>query len=111
MLKVKPLADFSGRMSIAIETEVSTLEPAPPDTIPGISTTRIETHFDLVKSRTIAISGLLRNDSSQSAGGLPLLGQIPILGPLFSSRNFREKKTELVVFVTPDIVKPEEENL
>ena len=109
VLKIHPLADFSGRMSIALETEVSELDDAHKvDGIPGILSNRIESHFDLASSRTIALSGLIKSRQSETSSGLPGLSSIPILGPLFSSKEFRDDKTELVVFVTPDIAKPDE---
>ncbi len=105
LLKIKPLADHSGRMSIALETEVSTIDPSHVvDGVPGLLTNRIESHFDLKESKTIALSGLIKHESGSAASGLPLFSSIPILGSLFSSREFRDNKTELVVFVTPEIV-------
>lgn len=104
MLNFKPVADFSGRMSIAIETEISNIDTSQSvDGVPGILTNRIRSHFDLEKSETIALSGLIRNDFGQSQEGLPLLTKIPILGILFSSKDYREEKTELIVFVTPTV--------
>lgn len=103
-LKIKPVVDPSGQMSIAIETEVSTPDESKAvDGIPGISSNKVSSHFDLVKSRTIALSGLLHNGSGQSATGLPYLTQIPMIGQLFSSQGFRESETEMVIFVTPEI--------
>jgi pilus assembly protein CpaC len=111
-LKIRPLADYSGRMSIALETEVSEIDDANKvDGIPGLSTNRIESHFDLASSRTIALSGLIKKKSGESLQGLPWLLKIPILGQLFSSKDFRDEKTELVVFVTPDIAKFDEGGL
>ncbi|MCM2280805.1 MAG: type II and III secretion system protein [Bdellovibrionaceae bacterium] len=105
MLKIKPQADFSGRMSIALETEVSTFDPhRSVDGLPGMLTNRIETHFDLVRAQTIALSGLIKHESGSSSAGLPGLSSLPILGYLFSSKEFQDHKTELVVFVTPEVM-------
>lgn len=105
LLKIKPQADFSGRMSISLETEVSSIDTSHTiDGLPGLLTNRIESHFDLKGSRTIALSGLIRQDSGEAASGLPGLTSIPILGALFASREFREEKSELVVFVTPEVL-------
>jgi pilus assembly protein CpaC len=110
ILKIKPRADFSGRMSIAIETEVTSLDTAKSaDGIPATHTNKIESHFDLSRSRTIALSGLIQRGRGESSEGVPGLGRLPILGPLFSSKNFNENESELVVFVTPDIPKDEDE--
>lgn len=109
LLKVKPKADYSGRMSISIETEVSTLDESRTiDGIPGFLTNRLQSYFDLSESRTIALSGLLKRETGQSQGSVPLLSRLPILGELFSSRDYRESRTELVVFVRPEIMNYEE---
>ena len=111
LLKVKPLADSTGRMSIAIETEVSALDEANKvDGIPGLLTNRMQTHFDLSSSRTIALSGLIKNDLSRQTSGLPGLSSIPILGSLFSSTDFKDNQSELVIFVTPAVSRPEDED-
>lgn len=109
ILRIKPLADYSGKMSIALETEVSALDRVGAvDGVPSVHTNRIESHFDLTSSRTIALSGLIKSDQAESSGGLPGLSSLPVLGSLFSSKSFIDKKTELVVFVTPDIAKDDE---
>lgn len=103
-LKIKPVVDPLGQMSIAIETEVSTPDESKAvDGVPGISANRVTSHFDLVKSRTIVLSGLVHNGIGQSATGLPYLTAIPVIGKLFSSQGFRENETEMMIFVTPEI--------
>jgi pilus assembly protein CpaC len=111
VLNIKPQADLSGRMSIGIETEVSMLDTSRTiEGLPGLLTNRIETHFDLTSSRTIALSGLIKKEWGQARQGLPGLGALPILGPLFSSRDYIDSLTELVVFVTPEVVDTEKGN-
>jgi pilus assembly protein CpaC len=105
LLKIKPLVDGDGRMSIALETEVSMIDQSQVvDGIPGLLTNRIQSHFDLERSETIALSGLIKKEWGKSRSGLPALSNIPILGLLFSSEDYRENRTELVVFVTPKVV-------
>lgn len=112
LLRVRPLADYSGRMSIAIETEVSMIDSSQTvDGVPGLLTNRIETHFDLSSGRTIALSGLIKKEWGESQSGLFGLINIPIIGALFGSKQFREHRTELVVFVTPEITRPDQEGL
>jgi pilus assembly protein CpaC len=112
-LHVKPVADVAGRMSIAIETEVSELDDShkTADNIPGIYTNKMQTHFDLTKSRTIALSGLIKSGQSNHSSGLPGLGSLPILGPLFSSKEFKDEQSELVIFVTPEVLKADDDKL
>lgn len=108
LLKVKPKADSSGRMSIAIETEVSTIDASRTvEGIPGLLTNRISSHFDLSRSQTIVLSGLLKNEEGKSTEGLPGLSRIPVLGALFGSRDFKENRTELVILVRPTILREE----
>lgn len=107
VLKIAPRAGQSGHMSIGIETEVSTIDgDHAVDGIPRMLTNRIETHFDLEGPRTIALSGLLRHDQNESASGLPGLSRLPILGPLFSSRDYNDHRSELIIFVSPQIDQP-----
>ena len=108
LLKVSPLADHTGRMSIALTTEVSMLDSSHSiEGVPALLTNRIESHFDLKKSRTIALSGLMKNEWFKNSEGLPWLSQIPILGYLFSSKEYKNNETELVIFVTPEVIQPE----
>ena len=62
--------------------------------------------MELKDGQSFAIAGLFRDDITQTVSKLPLLGDIPILGALFRSTNFQNKKTELVIVVTPEVVKP-----
>lgn len=111
ILKVKPRADFQGAISLEIETEVSTLDMAHAvDGVPALKTNSVKSHFDLPGKRTIALSGLLRRESGEGKEGLPFLTDLPVLGPLFSSRNFQTQRSELVIFVTPEIHSPESDD-
>jgi Flp pilus assembly protein, secretin CpaC len=109
-LKVKPTADSSGRMSISIDTEISTLDKSTGIAdVPGILTNHVSSHFDLTRPQTIALSGLLKNEEGRGHNGLPFLSRLPILGGLFSSQEYADNKTELVIFVRPSILKEGEE--
>jgi len=108
-LKIKPWIDSSGQMSLQIDSEVSSLdESVKVDGIPGLQTNKVSSTFDLIRSRTIALSGLIKNEQGRSSEGLPFLRQIPILGLLFSSEDFRESQSELIIFVTPELLKNED---
>ncbi|GKT09335.1 pilus assembly protein CpaC [Desulforhabdus sp. TSK] len=75
-------------------------------TIPGLSTRRVSTVIELADGQSFAIAGLLRDSVRESIKKFPLLGQIPILGMLFRSNEFQRNQTELLVVVTPHLVKP-----
>ncbi len=105
VLKVKPIADSLGQISIQIDTAVSSLDFArTADGLPTIITHNVSSYFDLRSPRTIALSGLIKNEESQSSEGMPWLSRLPILGTLFSSKDFRENRTELVIFVRPEVI-------
>ena len=74
--------------------------------IPAITVRRADTTVDLGSGQSFAIAGLLQQGQSITGLGLPFLGDIPILGALFRSSSFQHNETELVIIVTPYIVRP-----
>ncbi len=108
-LKIKPQADRSGRLNIELSTEVSLIDPSQSvDGVPGLKSNRMNTHFNLVQARTIVLSGLIRSDWGRSSNGIAGLSQIPLLGALLKSEQFHSNRSELVIFVTPEIVKSDD---
>jgi pilus assembly protein CpaC len=74
--------------------------------VPGLNTRKAETTIELSDGHSFAIAGLLRNTVRDVMDKYPVLGDIPILGALFRSRSFQKNETELVIIVTPHLVKP-----
>jgi pilus assembly protein CpaC len=74
--------------------------------VPALRVRRMSTHLELKDGQTFAIAGLLYDNSRTLINKFPLLGSIPVLGALFRSSQFQKAQTELVVLVTPHIVKP-----
>lgn len=108
ILNVRPKADFQGAISLELETEVSLLDMAHAvEGVPAIKKSSVKSHFDLPGRRTIALSGLLRKELGENSEGLPFLSGIPVLGRLFASKNYLQHRSELVVFVTPEIHTPD----
>ncbi len=106
-LKIKPQIDSIGQMSIELETEISSIDKSREvNGIPAIHDHKVTSHFDLIQSKTIALSGLVKNEIGTANEGLPYLSQLPIVGKLFSSEEFLENRTELVIFVTPELMEP-----
>lgn len=104
-LNVKPKIDESGRISLSIVTEISTIDATQKaEDIPGFLTNKATSHFDMNHSQTIAISGLIKSEDSQNHSGLPGIKNLPVLGKLFSSQEFRNNQTELIIFVTPTLM-------
>lgn len=104
VLRFKPVADHQGRMSLHIYAELSVLSDQQAGGVPALLINKIESQFDLSRPQTVALSGLIRQDWHRGKSGLPGLSQIPVLGALFGSQKFLNRRSELVVFVTPKIV-------
>jgi pilus assembly protein CpaC len=96
-------------INLEVAPEFSTIDESLASTqfdVPGILTRRASTTIELRNGQTFAIAGLLSNDFSDSVQQLPWLGDVPILGLLFRSSEFRRRETELVIIATPYLVKP-----
>jgi len=107
-LKVAPTADSLGNINSEIEAEVSEVDRSVQVlNIPGFKTRKFKTNVSVKDGASIVLSGLFSNSDEKAVNKFPLLGHIPIIGELFKSREFQEKKTTLLVFVTPKIVSPE----
>lgn len=105
ILNIRPLAKSNGSMKIDISAEVSLLDHANSiGGVPALKTNRISSHFNLKKKTTLALSGLILQDAGHSSDQTPYINQIPFLGRLFQSKSFREQKSELVIFVTPEVL-------
>ncbi len=74
--------------------------------VPGLNVRRAETTVELPSGGAMMIAGLLESSNKQSISGLPGLNSLPVLGALFRSRDYLQGETELVVIVTPYLVKP-----
>lgn len=75
-------------------------------TVPAISTRRATTTIELADGQSFAIGGLMRDNVKESVKKFPYLGELPIIGALFRSSSFQKNETELVIIVTPHLVKP-----
>ena len=74
--------------------------------IPAITARRAETEVELRDGQSFAIAGLIDNEAQVDSAALPILGQLPIIGNLFKSKSDRKERTELLVIVTPHLVRP-----
>lgn len=110
-LAFTPTVLSDGRISMRVRPEVSQLSSAGAVqisgvTIPALTTRRAETTVELGSGESFMIAGLLSNDHNNSIDKAPGLGDVPILGALFRSNGFRRNETELVIVITPYLVKP-----
>ena len=110
-LNFRPLVLGEGRIRLEVAPEVSELSEIGAlqqngFVIPGIVTRRSSTTVELGSGQSFAMAGLLRNKEQSRRGAVPLLGDLPILGPLFRSMRYEKEETELVVIVTAELVEP-----
>ncbi|MCZ6772804.1 MAG: type II and III secretion system protein family protein [Proteobacteria bacterium] len=110
-LSFTPTLIGNGKISMRVRPEVSSLSNDAQlrlanFVIPSLITRRAETTVELASGQSFAIAGLIQDKTRQAASKLPGLGDIPILGALFQSDRFERNETELVIIVTPYIVKP-----
>src|SRR5712692_8735533 len=109
-LNFTPTLTPDGLIHLKVKPEVSSLDFSNALTIsgfliPALSTRRVETEMDLEDGQSFAIAGLVDDRVTQVASRVPGLGDLPILGHLFRSRSLNKTKNELLIMVTPHVVK------
>jgi pilus assembly protein CpaC len=109
-LNFTPIVLTEGRISLRVMTEVSEVSLDNSINITGISvpsikTRRAETTLEIPSGGAMAMAGLIQEQTKQAVSGLPGLSQLPVLGTLFRSRDYVNNQTELMVLVTPYIVR------
>jgi len=104
-LSFTPVVLSEGRISLKIDTSVSEIASYVSGN-PLFKTREAKTVVELPSGGSLALAGLISNDTRQNIDGLPGAKDIPILGTLFRSRDFQNEETELVVIVTPYLVQP-----
>ncbi len=111
-LNFTPVVLAEGRISLRVMTEVSEVSAENAltggqggTTIPSIKTRRAETTLEIPSGGSIAMAGLIQEQTKQAVNGLPGIDELPVLGALFRSQDFVNHQTELMVIVTPYIVR------
>jgi len=110
-LAFTPIVLADGRISMRVRPEVSELSNEGSIklngfNVPALTTRRAETTVELGSGQSFMIAGLLRNANTNDISKAPFLGDLPILGALFRSTKYRRAETELVIIVTPYLVRP-----
>ena len=113
-LNFTPVVLSEGRISLKVMSEVSELsnenaltvsQGNDSQTIPSIKTRRAETTVEIPSGGSLALAGMIHEQTKQQLNGMPGLMNVPILGALFKSRDYVNRQTELVVLVTPYVVR------
>jgi pilus assembly protein CpaC len=110
-LAFTPVVLGDGRISMRVRPEVSEISSAGSVTlngfvVPALTTRRAETTVELGSGQSFMLAGLLQNRNNNSIQKAPFLGDLPILGALFRSTSYQRNETELVIIVTPYLVRP-----
>ncbi len=107
MLHISPQVDENGNIMTDIAAEISSLDKSTSlSGIPGIITRRVRTSVNTTDGETVALSGLVSSIEGNDINSIPAIGDLPIIGELFKSRSFQDKKSEMIVFITPRIIEP-----
>jgi pilus assembly protein CpaC len=109
-LNFTPVVLSEGRISLRVMTEVSEVSNENSISIsginvPSIKTRRAETTLELPSGGSMAMAGLIQDQTKQAVNGMPGVDELPVLGQLFRSQDYVDNKTELMVLVTPYIVR------
>jgi pilus assembly protein CpaC len=115
-LRFTPTVLGDGRINLKVNPEVSELNPQGiAITVPGVSgqsilpsftTRRASTTVQLHDGQSFAIGGLMKSNVNANVSAFPFLGELPVIGVLFRSHNFQTDQSELVIVITPHLVKP-----
>jgi pilus assembly protein CpaC len=110
-LAFTPTVLADGVINLVVQPEVSSIDKSASVTVgsltvPGLQTRRAKTVLEMRDGESFAMAGLIRKDFQDTINQVPFLGSIPIIGALFRSNGFQNDQTELVIIVTPRLVKP-----
>jgi pilus assembly protein CpaC len=106
-LTMHPAADDRGNVITGIHAELSQLDQSTAvNNVPGFLTRTADTEINIKSGQTMVISGLVNKDMQNDVASVPGLGDLPVLGPLFRSNDWRNDRTDLLIVVTPLIVDP-----
>lgn len=107
ILSVTPRVNADGTVSIEVVQEVSAVSRSADTGVltPTISQRRIESAVSVRNGQTVALGGLISEDDQGSRSGIPLLSDVPVVGDLFAYNDRSRRRTELIVFITPRIIR------
>jgi pilus assembly protein CpaC len=110
-LSFTPTVLRNGVINLVVKPEVSEIDPAHAvtvagTTVPALTTRKAATTLELHDGQSFMLGGLLQNTGNNNVDQLPWLGDMPVLGALFRSTDYQKNETDLVILVTPHIVRP-----
>ncbi len=110
-LSFTPTVLRDGVINLVVKPEVSQIDPSVTVTVagtsvPGLTTRKASTTLELRDGQSFMLGGLLQSDGTNNINQLPWLGNVPVLGALFRSTDYQKQETDLVIVVTPHVVRP-----
>ncbi|MDA3895037.1 MAG: pilus assembly protein N-terminal domain-containing protein [Desulfobacteraceae bacterium] len=104
LLNIAPVIDKEDNIATEVEVEQSSIKLSDSGGFPSFNKSRVKTFINVKSGETIVLSGLVSNEDMKAVQKIPGLGDLPIIGELFKSRMFENKNSELVIFVTPEVI-------
>jgi type II secretory pathway component GspD/PulD (secretin) len=108
ILLIRPRVNVDGDITMRVHPVVSTILGLNEDQLPQTSTREAETTIRVRDGETVVIGGLIREEMTKTLTAVPILSEIPLIGELFKSRSTSARKSEILVFITPTIIRDNE---
>jgi general secretion pathway protein D len=106
ILRVAPRVNVNGNVRLDIEQEISNVSPATANSLtPTVSQRKVKSSISVASGQTVLLAGLISETQQGSRSGIPLLDQIPNLGDAFGHTNRSTARTELIIFIRPQIIR------
>jgi general secretion pathway protein D len=106
ILRVAPRVNVNGNVRLDIEQEISNVSPATANSLtPTVSERKVKSSISVASGQTVLLAGLISDNQQGNRSGIPGLDQIPNLGVLFSSTGRQNTRTELIIFIRPQIIR------
>ena len=106
ILRVSPRINVNGNVRLDVEQEISNVSPATAASLtPTVSERRVKSSISVATGQTVLLAGLISEQQNGTRSGIPLLNEIPVLGDGFSGQTKRGTRTELIIFIRPQIIR------
>jgi general secretion pathway protein D len=106
ILRVSPRINVNGNVRLDVEQEISNVSPATAASLtPTVSERRVKSSISVATGQTVLLAGLISEQQNGTRNGIPLLDEIPGLGDAFGHQNKKGTRTELIIFIRPQIIR------
>jgi len=106
ILHVSPRINVNGNVRLEVEQEISNVSPQTASSLtPTVSERRVKSSISVASGQTVLLAGLISEQQEGSRNGIPLLDEIPHLGDAFSHQDKKGTRTELIIFIRPQIIR------